>query len=52
MESLSYSSVAALDWMGLAFPEEHGGTGGTLTDLAVLMEEIGRALAPGRTPGT
>jgi alkylation response protein AidB-like acyl-CoA dehydrogenase len=42
-----WEGMAALDWMGLAFPEEHGGTGGTLTDLAVLLEEIGRALAPG-----
>ena len=41
-----WEGMAALGWMGLAFPEEHGGAGDTLTDLAVLLEELGRALAP------
>ena len=41
-----WEGMAALGWMGLPFPEEHGGAGGTLTDLAVLLEELGRALVP------
>jgi len=33
--------------MGLAFPEKYGGTGGSFLDLAVLLEEMGRACLPG-----
>ena len=39
--------MARNGWMGLPFPVEHGGSGGSLTDLAVLLEELGRALVPG-----
>ena len=42
-----WGQMAALGWCGLAFPEEHGGTGGDFMDLAVLLEEMGRALLPG-----
>ncbi|MCY4653871.1 MAG: acyl-CoA/acyl-ACP dehydrogenase [Dehalococcoidia bacterium] len=42
-----WERMAALGWMGLPFPERYGGSGGALTDLAVLLEEFGRALAPG-----
>ena len=35
-----------LGWTGVAFPEQYGGTGGNFADLAVLLEEIGRSLAP------
>ncbi|MGY1498721.1 acyl-CoA dehydrogenase family protein [Streptomyces sp. QTS52] len=31
---------------GLALPEEHGGVGGTTTELALAAEELGRSLAP------
>ena len=41
-----WEQMASLGWMGLVFPEEYGGVGGTLTDLAVLAEEMGRALVP------
>ena len=41
-----WEQMASLGWMGLVFPEEYGGAGGTLTDLAVLVEEMGRALVP------
>jgi alkylation response protein AidB-like acyl-CoA dehydrogenase len=34
-----------LGWAGLAIPEAHGGAGGSFADLAVLLEETGRALA-------
>jgi alkylation response protein AidB-like acyl-CoA dehydrogenase len=42
-----WEQMAGLGWMGLAFPEEFGGEGGSLTDLAVLLEEMGRAMLPG-----
>jgi len=42
-----WQSMAELGWMGLPFPEEYGGGGGTFLDLAVLLEEMGRACLPG-----
>ncbi|MCH8311030.1 MAG: acyl-CoA dehydrogenase family protein, partial [Chloroflexi bacterium] len=42
-----WEQMAGLGWMGLAFPQEFGGEGGSLTDLAVLLEEMGRAMLPG-----
>ncbi len=41
-----WQGMADLGWMGLAFPEAYGGSGMTFLDLAVLIEELGRALAP------
>ena len=42
-----WERISGLGWSGLPFPENLGGSGGTLTDLAVLIEEFGRALVPG-----
>ena len=42
-----WERMAALGWMGLPFPDRYGGSGGSLTDLAALLEEFGRALVPG-----
>jgi alkylation response protein AidB-like acyl-CoA dehydrogenase len=42
-----YAHMAQLGWMGIAIPEEFGGQGMTYVDLAVLLEEMGRALVPG-----
>ena len=42
-----WERMSELGWMGLPFPERYGGSGGSLTDLAVLLEEFGRALVPG-----
>ena len=42
-----WREMAGLEWMGLVIPEEHGGTGGNFLDLAVLLEEMGRACLPG-----
>ena len=42
-----WERISGLGWSGLPFPDEFGGSGGTLTDLAVLLEEFGRALVPG-----
>ncbi len=33
-------------WLGLLVPEEHGGRGGSLLEAAVLLRELGGALAP------
>ena len=42
-----WQQMVDLGWAGLAFPEEYGGAGGNFLDLAVLLEEMGRALVPG-----
>ncbi|MEU6352467.1 acyl-CoA dehydrogenase family protein [Streptomyces sp. NPDC047072] len=43
-----WSAAAELGWAGLALPEEYGGTGLGLVELALVAEETGRAL--GRVP--
>jgi alkylation response protein AidB-like acyl-CoA dehydrogenase len=47
MTSDLWTKVSQLGWMGMAIPEEYGGTGNTLTDVAVLYEELGRGPVPG-----
>jgi alkylation response protein AidB-like acyl-CoA dehydrogenase len=42
-----WSSMVALDWPALAVPEEYGGVGLSIVETAVLVEELGRAVAPG-----
>ena len=39
--------MADMGWQGLAIPEQYSGAGGSFLDLALLMEEMGRAQAPG-----
>ncbi len=41
-----WKKMADLGWLGLTFPEEYGGSDMTFLDLAVLLEECGRALLP------
>ncbi|MBI2849848.1 MAG: acyl-CoA/acyl-ACP dehydrogenase [Chloroflexi bacterium] len=41
-----WKKISDQDWLGLTFPEEYGGTGCCFLDLAVLLEECGRALLP------
>ncbi|MFN8162704.1 MAG: acyl-CoA dehydrogenase family protein [Solirubrobacterales bacterium] len=41
-----WKEMAELGWPGLALPEEWGGQGLGIVDLAVLFEEMGYALAP------
>jgi len=50
-DSLPYSQelwkgAAEMGWLGAAIPEEHGGAGFGHLELAVIAEEVGRALAP------
>jgi len=42
-----WQEMAGLGWMGLAFPEKYGGSGMSFLDLAILLEEMGRACLPG-----
>ncbi len=42
-----WSDVADMGWLGLHLPEADGGSGYGLTELAVVLEELGRACAPG-----
>ena len=42
-----WKEMAAQGWLGLHLPEEDGGQGFGLFELAVVLEETGRALVPG-----
>jgi alkylation response protein AidB-like acyl-CoA dehydrogenase len=39
--------VAELGWLGVVIPEAYGGEGRSLTDAAILFEELGRGPVPG-----
>jgi acyl-CoA dehydrogenase len=41
-----WKEMAELGWVGLAFPEAHGGAGLGFAELAVVLEELGKTLAP------
>lgn len=41
-----WKEMAELGWLGIPFPEEFGGAGLGLADLVVVMEALGRKLAP------
>ncbi|MGZ5093950.1 MAG: acyl-CoA dehydrogenase family protein [Burkholderiales bacterium] len=38
--------MSELGWTGMAIPEQYGGTGNSMTDLAVLFEELGTGPVP------
>ena len=42
-----WADLAGLGWLGLAVAEDHGGEGFSVAELAVVLEELGRAMAPG-----
>jgi len=42
-----WSQLIELGWLGLHLPENVGGSGYGLAELAVVLEELGRACAPG-----
>ncbi len=42
-----WQKMAQQGWTGILFAEEHGGLGLGLVDMAVALEEMGRALLPG-----
>src|SRR6187549_2971504 len=41
-----YRQMAELGWLGVTIPEEHGGSGGSMLDACLFMEETSRGLAP------
>lgn len=41
-----WEQLASLGFLGLPFSSEHGGSEGSLMDLAVVLEEFGRAVGP------
>jgi alkylation response protein AidB-like acyl-CoA dehydrogenase len=41
-----WKQMADLGWVGILIPEEYGGAGMGLADLTVVLEALGRALAP------
>ncbi len=46
IDDAGWAEMAELGWTGLALPEEWGGQGLGIVELAVLFEEMGYALAP------
>ena len=38
----AYQALAQHGWLGLVFPQQHGGAGGSAIELAILLEETGR----------
>jgi alkylation response protein AidB-like acyl-CoA dehydrogenase len=42
-----WKQAADLGWLGLHLPEQFGGSGYGLTELAIVVEELGRVVAPG-----
>jgi alkylation response protein AidB-like acyl-CoA dehydrogenase len=42
-----WKQMSELGWTGMAIPEEYGGTGNAMTDVAVLFEELGTGPVPG-----
>jgi alkylation response protein AidB-like acyl-CoA dehydrogenase len=42
-----WGDLVELGWLGLHIAEEHGGSGYGLPELVVVIEELGRAVAPG-----
>ncbi|MDP2952291.1 MAG: acyl-CoA dehydrogenase family protein, partial [Chloroflexota bacterium] len=42
-----WQGMAEMGWLGMAIPEQYGGTGSSLTDAGVLFEELGRGPVPG-----
>jgi len=41
-----WERMGEMGWLGVAFPEEHGGFGGRFVDLALILEQLGRGLVP------
>ena len=45
--SLLWGKIAEQAWLGVLVPEEYGGLGLGVTELGIILEEMGRALVPG-----
>src|SRR5260370_27791025 len=42
-----WAEMGNLGWLGLHLPEKYGGSGFGLPELVIVVEELGRAVAPG-----
>jgi alkylation response protein AidB-like acyl-CoA dehydrogenase len=42
-----WDDLASLGWLGLHIDEKHGGQGASLSEVAVIVEQLGREVAPG-----
>jgi alkylation response protein AidB-like acyl-CoA dehydrogenase len=42
-----WKEMARLGWLGLALPEDHGGSGLGMVETAIVLEELGRCACPG-----
>ncbi|MBI2886600.1 MAG: acyl-CoA/acyl-ACP dehydrogenase [Chloroflexi bacterium] len=42
-----WNRIAALGWVGMLIPQQYGGGGNSLTDTAVVYEELGKGPLPG-----
>jgi 3-oxochol-4-en-24-oyl-CoA dehydrogenase len=42
-----WNEMAELGWLGIHLPEEYGGSGAGLLELVVVLDELGRQVAPG-----
>jgi alkylation response protein AidB-like acyl-CoA dehydrogenase len=47
-----WAQMVELSWPALAIPEEHGGLGMGFVEVAIVAEELGRAVVPGPFLGT
>jgi len=47
-----YAKLAELGWLGVAIPEEYGGSGGSYVDQVLFFEELHRGLVPVKGVGS
>ncbi|MBX3181236.1 MAG: acyl-CoA dehydrogenase family protein [Polyangiaceae bacterium] len=45
-EPRTLAQMGELGWLGVMFPEEYGGLGGSFTDTALILEQLGMTLVP------
>jgi alkylation response protein AidB-like acyl-CoA dehydrogenase len=45
-EKSMWERMGEYGWLGVPFPEEHGGFGARFVDLALILEQLGRGLVP------
>ncbi|RIL05509.1 MAG: pimeloyl-CoA dehydrogenase small subunit [Proteobacteria bacterium] len=45
-EPEAWARMGEMGWLGIPFPEEHGGFGARFVDLALVLEQLGRGLVP------
>ena len=45
-----WKEMVELGWLGIHLPEEHGGAGAGLSELVVVLDELGRQAGTGAVP--